>query len=329
MSDHAKRRLLMTLLATAGLSLTLSTGASAQAPDTRPIRLIVPYPAGGPADIVARAIAQPLSEELGRSVVIDNRPGASGMIGATAVAKAAPDGTTLLFTPSTHATNPALYPSLQYDTRRDFRAAGIVASTPYVLVVHPSVPATDVPSLLSHLRAHPQQAFFATASAGSSQHISVALLSQLTGIDHLQYVHYKGSAAALPDVLSGRVPMMFDNIALMLPYLKDGRLRAIAVTSPTRSALLPEVPTMAESGFPAFDVTGWFGILAPTGTPDRVIDEVAKALALARQTPEFATKVREIGAQLVDLDAAGSERFVQNETTRMQQIIEKAGIKLE
>jgi len=296
-----------------------------------PISVLVGLPPGGASDTLARLVSNQLGQELNRTFVIENRPGASGTIAAQTVARAKPDGNTLLFTPSTHSTNAVLYPKLAYDTKKDFKAVGVVASTPYVLVVHPSVPANNLDELLAYLRAQKQKAFFATASAGSSQHISVALLSQLTGIDHIQLVHYKGSAAALPDVLSGRVPMMFDNIALMLPYIKEGRLRPVAVTSRQRFSLLKDVPTIAESGFPDFEVTGWFGLLAPNHTPDAVIARLATALKAVRANPEFAAKVRDIGGVPVasGVTEGDADDFIHSDIDRMRRIIDKAGIKLE
>jgi len=296
-----------------------------------PISVLVGLPPGGASDTLARLVSNQLGQELNRTFVIENRPGASGTIAAQTVARAKPDGNTLLFTPSTHSTNAVLYPKLAYDTKKDFKAVGVVASTPYVLVVHPSVPANNLDELLAYLRAQKQKAFFATASAGSSQHISVALLSQLTGIDHIQLVHYKGSAAALPDVLSGRVPMMFDNIALMLPYIKEGRLRPVAVTSRQRFSLLKDVPTIAESGFPDFEVTGWFGLLAPNHTPDAVIARLATALKVVRANPEFAAKVRDIGGVPVasGVTEGDADDFIHSDIDRMRRIIDKAGIKLE
>ena len=312
-------------------SLGIVLAAASSHAQGGPVSVLVGLPPGGASDTLARLVSHELSDQLKRTFIVENRPGASGSIAAQAVTRARPDGGTLLFTPSTHSTNAVLYPTLTYDTKKDFKAVGIVASTPYVLVVHPSVSATNLAELLEYLRGDKEKAFFATASAGSSQHISVALLGQLTGIDHIQMVHYKGSAAALPDILSGRVPMMFDNIALMLPYIQDGRLRPIAVTSRQRFPRLSDVPTIAESGFPDFDVTGWFGLLAPSHTPDAVVSQFSEALKTVRMSPEFSAKVLDIGGEPVTSGRTGSDAddFISKDIDRMRQIIETAGIKLD
>lgn len=327
MSDHARRRLLMTLLATAGL--TLGAGASAQAPDTRPIRLIVPYPAGGPADIVARAIAQPLSEELGRSIVIDNRPGASGMIGATAVAKSAPDGTTLLLNPTIHIILPSLKQDISYEAIDDFTHLGVTVGVPLILAVNNDLPVRSVKELVEHARQNPGKLSFATSSLGSSSHLAGEQLKLMGGADIL-HVPYKGSAPAITDLVGGQVQMMFDSLPSIYPFVKNGRLRALAVTTPQRSAAAPDLPTMEEAGFPGFDHTNWYGIWGPRGMPSSASDPIIQGIQKTMARPDFREKILNLGAQpLPPLSGEQFKRFVASEKERYAKLVKEAGIRVE
>jgi tripartite-type tricarboxylate transporter receptor subunit TctC len=235
--------------------------AWAQAYPTKPIRIIVGSSAGGGGDIMARLVAAPMSAALGQQVIVDNRPGAGGNIGADIVAKSAPDGYTLLFVFSGHVTNPSLYPKLPFDTVRDFAAVTMLATNESVLVVHPSVPANSVKELIALAKQNPGK-YSIAALPSSSQHLGSELFKLQAGIN-LLFVPYKGNAAALTDLLGGQVQVMFNTLAISLPHVKSGKLRALAVAGARRSRLAPDLPTVSEAGLPGFSFNGWYGIVAP------------------------------------------------------------------
>src|SRR5205809_3388235 len=252
---------------------------------TKPVRLVVPFPAGGTTDLLARAAAQRLSEAWGQQVIVDNRPGAAGNIGAELVARSAPDGYTLLMgTVGTHAINASLYAKMPYDHVKDFAPVILVAGVPNVLEVNPALPVNSVADLIKLAKAKPGQINFASSGSGTSIHLSGELFKTMAGVD-MTHVPYKGSAPALTDLMGGQVQLMFDNLPSALPQIKGGRLRAIALTSTTRAAVLPDIPTVAESGLPGFEASSWFGILAPAGTPPAIVTwinaEVGKWVASA------------------------------------------------
>src|SRR5437660_7664528 len=230
---------------------------------TKPVRLVVPYPPGGTTDLLARAAAQKLSEAWGQQVIVANRPGAAGNIGAELVARSAPDGYTLLMgTVGTHAINASLYAKMPYDHVKDFAPVILVAGVPNVLVVNPQLPVNTVPGLVAYAKANPGKLNFASSGSGTSIHLSGELFKTMTGVQ-MTHVPYKGSAPALTDLIGGQVQLMFDNLPSALPQIKGGKLRAIAVTSTKRAPALPDIPTMAESGLPGFEASSWFGVLAP------------------------------------------------------------------
>jgi tripartite-type tricarboxylate transporter receptor subunit TctC len=274
-------RLAAAVLATAALSGT----ALAQAYPSRPIRLVVPSVAGGILDTVARTIATRMSEEFGQQVVVDNRPGAGGVIGSELVAKAAPDGYTIVKLATSHAINPSVYAKLPYDTLRDFAPVAQTVSLTNVLVVHPSVPASNVQELIALARAKPGTLTYGSAGNGQSNHLSGALLGAMAGIDIL-HVPYKGSAAALTDVVAGNVSMMFVDVLSAMPHVKSGRLRAIASTGLKRSASVPDIPTVAEQGVAGFNGSSWLGLAAPAGTPKEIVARLSAATARALAAPE-------------------------------------------
>ena len=248
------------------------------------IRLIVPYTPGGTADLLARTVGQKMAESFGQQVIIDNRPGAGGNLGADLAAKAAPDGYTLLMgTVATHAINPHLYPNLPYDAAKDFAPIILLATLPNLLVVNPSLAATNVKQLIALAKAKPGELAYASAGNGTSQHLSGELFKKMTGVDMI-HIPYKGSAPAVTDLVGGQVQLMFDNIASSLPQVRAGKLRALAVTGPRRSPVLPDLPTVSEAGLPGFSITSWFALFAPAGTPAKILlrlnKEAAKAIAL-------------------------------------------------
>lgn len=307
-----------------GMGVLLMAGMPASFAQ-QPIRLLVGFPPGGTTDVIARLVGQQLSEKLGRSVVIENRPGASGNIAASVVAKAEADGNTLLFVPSSHATNATLYTEQSFDPIKSFRAVGMVASTPYVLVVNPDFPANSVEEFTSYLKQNPGKVEFASASPGTGQHLAGELFKTQANVDIL-HVPYKGSSAALPDLISGRVPMMFDNIAVMLPHIKNGSVRPLAITSTTRSQFLPDVPTMAESGLPEFEVLGWFALLAPAGTPDDVIQTLNQALDDVVADAAFSKRLAELGAEAESRSPEDTDAMINHEVEKWAKVIRSANI---
>ena len=311
----------------ATLTVALLGAATAAAADypAGPVRLFVGFPPGGTTDVIGRLLAKELSDILGKPVVVENRAGASGGIAAGAVARSAPDGLTLLVVPSTHATNPFLYASLPYDPDKDLVPVSLIATTPYVLVTHPEVPASDYRGLMTYLVANPGKVNYASASPGTGQHLAGELFGRMADVK-IVHIPYKGSSAALPDLMAGRIQMMFENVAVMMPHVRQGSLRALAVTGPKRSSLLPEVPTVAESGLPGFEVVGWFGLLAPTGTPAPVVEKLNAAVNQALAREPVIKRVADMGADPVSGTTAAFASFLQAETAKWGKVIREAGI---
>ena len=298
-------------------------GATALAQST--LTLVIGQAPGGTTDVLARMLAEALGARLARPVIVEAKAGAGGSIAAGAVARAKPDGNTLLFTASAHSTNPSLIPNLPFDTAVDFTAVGLIAATPYLLVTTASLPPASVPELVKYVQANPAQGTVAVTSLGSSPHIAAALFRKMSQA-RLELVAYKGSSAALPDVVSGRVPIAFDNIALMAPYIADGRLKPLAITSKTRSRAYPNVPTMIESGYPDFDIIGWFGVMAPAATPAAMLDAYGKAIVEVKADPNFVARVEKLGGQIVPGDRKDAEAFVQADIRRMRAMIKDLAI---
>jgi tripartite-type tricarboxylate transporter receptor subunit TctC len=312
--------------AIAGALLALaSLGAHAQAWPTQTVRIIVGFPPGGTTDVIGRLVAQELTESLGKAVVVENRPGASGTIGGGIVAKSTPDGHTLLVVSSTHGTAPALYANLPYE-EKDLVPAALVATTPYVLVVHPSLAPTNMAQLLAHLRANPGKVEYASSSPGTAQHLAGELVQRMAGVN-IVHVPYKGTGALMPDLLSGRVPMMFENIAIMTPHIRKGSLRPIAISSAKRTPLLPDVPTVAETGLAGFEVLGWFAVIAPARTPQEVIRRLNTDINAAIAKPAIVTRFAELGAEPLGGSPADAAAFIRNEQDKWGKIIRDAGIK--
>ncbi|MES2187259.1 MAG: tripartite tricarboxylate transporter substrate binding protein [Pseudomonadota bacterium] len=302
--------------------------APARGAEQQPIvRLLVGFPPGGTTDVIARLVASELGTRLNRSVIVENRPGASGSIAASYVAKAPADGNTLLFAPSSHATNVTLYPNQPFDTTKDLSAVGLVAATPYVLVVNPAMPVHSVREFIAYLKANPDKVDYASASPGTGQHLAAEMFKSQAHVNML-HVPYKGSSAALPDLLAGRTPVMFDNIAVMLPYIKSGAVRPLAVTTTKRSQLLPDAPTITESGVPGFEVTGWFGLFTAARTPLPVIASFNAALNAATDSAAFKQRLAELGAETISGTPASADAFVRREITRWEAVIHEAKISL-
>ncbi|HSV16835.1 MAG TPA: tripartite tricarboxylate transporter substrate binding protein [Casimicrobiaceae bacterium] len=311
------------------MALVVAPLAGAQTYPTRPVRLVVPFPAGGTTDILARAAAQKLSEAWGQQVIVDNRPGAGGNIGTELVARSAPDGYTLeMGTVGTHAINASLYSKLPYDHVKDFAPVILVAGVPNVLVIGPGLPVNSVQELIAYAKANPGKLNFASSGSGTSIHLSGELFKTLTGVQ-MTHVPYKGSAPALSDLMGGQVQLMFDNLPSSLAFIKAGKLRALAVTSTVRAAALPDVPTMVEAGVPGFEASSWFGILAPAGTPRdivmRINGEVAKWLA----SPDAREKLSAQGAIAAGGTPEDFARHIGSETTKWAKVVKESGAKVD
>jgi tripartite-type tricarboxylate transporter receptor subunit TctC len=303
----------------------LSSGNAAAQDNHGPVTLVVGQAPGGTTDTLARLLAEKLGPKLGRNVIVDIKAGAGGTIAAGAVARAKADGNTLLFTASGHSTNPFLVSGLPFDTAKDFTAVGLIAATPYLLVAASGFPAKSVAELVRLVKANPAQGTVAVTALGSSPHIAAALFRRMSGAD-LELVAYKGSSQAIPDVISGRVPIAFDNIALMGPYIADGRLRPLAITSKQRAASYPDVPTMIESGYAGFDIVGWFGVMAPAATPPAVLDALSRAIVEIKADPAFIASVAKLGAQMIPGDRRDAEAFVQADLRKMGATIKELAI---
>lgn len=311
------------------VAITFSGVAAAQAYPSRPIHLVVPFPAGGPTDIVARPLAQKLSEQLGQPVIIDNRGGAGGSIGAAVVAQAAPDGYTLLMaTVGTQAINTSLYARLPYDALNDFAPVSLVARAPVALVAHPSVPANSVAGLIALSKSLPAGLTFGSAGSGTPGHLSGEIFRSRTGAVII-HVPYKGSAPAIQDLVGGQIQLMFDPVQSVLPLIRSGRAKALAISSAKRSSVLPEVPTMVESGVPGEATTAWWGVVAPAKTPREIVvrlhREIEKALAASDVRDKLLAIGIEPGAMLPDEFSA----FIRAETERWGQAVRASGAKVD
>jgi tripartite-type tricarboxylate transporter receptor subunit TctC len=304
--------------------LALSGAARAAAP----VKIEVGFPPGGATDVIARLAASELSTRMGRDFIVENRSGASGNIAAAYVAHAPADGNTLLFASSTHATNAALYSHLNYDTDKDFVTVGLVATSPYVLAVNPQLPVHTVRELTAYLKAHPGKIAFASGGAGAGQHLAGEFYKKAAAVDIL-HVPYKGDVAALPDLISGRVAMMFDNVAVMLPHIKSHELVALAVTSPERFRLLPDVPTVAESGFPGFNVVGWFALLAPAKTPAKMVSDMNAAINDMMHGDKLLKQLGDVGAEPKVASVKQANAFTHDEIVRWNGLIKDLGLKLD
>jgi tripartite-type tricarboxylate transporter receptor subunit TctC len=312
--------------AVAILAIVAAASATAQgAYPSKPVRLVVPFPAGGTTDILARAVAQQLSDSWGQQVIVDNRPGAGGNIGAELVAKAVPDGYTLLMgTVGTHAINASLYSKMPYDHVKDFAPVILVAGVPNVLVVNPALPVGTVQELIAYGKANPGKLNFASSGNGTSIHLSGELFRTMTGVQ-MTHVPYKGSAPALTDLVGGQVQLMFDNLPSSLQFIKAGKLRALAVTSAARSAALPDTPTLAESGLPGFEASSWFGILAPAGTPNDIVTKINAAVAGWLASAEAKEKLAAQGAIAAGGAPDAFVRHIGDETSKWAKVVKASG----
>lgn len=304
-------------------SVTVAAPAHAEFPE-KPIRLILPYPPGGPTDLLARVVAAEMSNTLGQQVVVDNRPGASGMIGAEQVARATPDGYTILANASLHVINPSIYPDMRYDAIKDFAPITQLAAVPLVLVVPPSSPIKKPQDIVTQDNKNPGKLSFGSAGTASSQQLAGESFKIAAGIDML-HVPYRGSAPALADLVGGQIDLMFDSMPSAMPFISSGQLRAVAVTTSQRATALPDVPTVAESGYPGFDISTWYGFWAPAGTPEPVVAKLAEHAAMALKTPQVRERYAAMGAEPVGSSPADFAAYNVSEGEKWAEIVRKSG----
>ncbi len=309
----------------------VSVDARAQAADfpTRPIRFVVPFAPGGSTDTVARLIAQKMTEQWGRQVVVDNRSGANGVIGMEITARAAPDGHTLVLGYVANlGTGPALTPNLPYDAVKDFAPISHVVSAPSIAVIHPAVPARSLQDVIALARAKPASISFGSAAVGSMGHLSGELINRLAGIK-MQHVPYKGGGHAVIDVLGAQIPMVIIGMSAVTPHVRAGRLRAIATTGLKRSFAFPDVPTVAEQGFPGFSADAWYGVLAPAGTPRPLVEKLHREVIRIIKLPEAQERLANVGFEIVGSTPEQFARLIREEIPKWTQIVREAGIRAE
>jgi tripartite-type tricarboxylate transporter receptor subunit TctC len=320
-------------LASAALALAcalpFALPAHADTFPSKTAKLVVPFPPGGPLDATGRAIAQKLTEAWGQSVIVENKPGAGGNIGADYVAKSPPDGYTIVMGAlSTHAVNPSLYPKMPYDAQKDFAPITLVAITPNVLVVNPSLPVHSVKELIAYAKTHPGKLSFGSGSIGSAGHLAGELFKVDTGVD-MVHVPYKGAAPAMQALLAGDTQLMFDNLASAMSQVKAGKLRALAVTTAERSKLVPDLPTMAEAGVPGFDISTWYGLMAPAGTPPDVIAKWNADVTKILSAPEMRERLAAQGAEASPDSPAEFAKFISAELVKYARIVKASGAKVD
>ena len=311
------------------LALITPQHLQAQPYPSKPVRLIVPYAPGGATDIISRASAIELSKTLGQSVVVDNRPGAGGNVGAEMAAKSAADGYTMLMSASSlHGITPFLYSKLNYDPNKDLAPVIVFASFANVLVLNPGVKANSLKELIALVKAQPGKLACASSGSGSTIHMSCEMFKQMLGLD-ITHVPYRGSGPALTDLLGGQVHMMFDNIPSAISHIRSGKLRALATTGPVRSVTLPELPTMIEAGLPGYESTAWFGLAMPVGTPKEIIVRMNAEGQKAAKAPEFVKRMSDLGYEIVGGTPEQMAAMIQDEIKRWGPIVKASGAKVD
>jgi len=305
-----------------------ATSAFAQGYPTKPAKVVVPYPPGGPTDIVARVVSQKLSEQMGQQFIVENRPGAGGNIGAEAVAKSPADGYTLLVATTAHAINPSLFKNLGYNLTKDFAPVSLLTSGPLVIVANPSVPAKNVKELIAMGKAKPGSLNYASSGNGQSTHLSAELFATMAGIK-MNHIPYKGSAPALTDVMGGQASLMFDTMLSAMPHVKNGKLKAIAVTSAARSPAAPDVPTVAESGLPGYEAIAWNGLLVPAGTPADVVAKLNAELKKALDAPDVKDRFSAQGFGAAWNTREAFAKFIQSELDKWAKVVKVSGATLD
>ena len=324
--NRTRRNLMAASLASTLPIQTAHAQTSAQTYPGRPVRMIVPYPPGGPTDVLARIVAVKLSEALGQAFSIDNKAGASGMIGSAEVAKAAPDGYTLLGNASIHVINPSLYPKAAFDAIHDFTPVTQLAGVPLILVVNHDLPVKNVRELIAYAKANPGKLNFASSGNAAAPHLAGESFKIAAGVQ-MQHVPYKGSAPALTDLIGGQVQLMFDSMPSALPHIKVGKLRALAVTTARRSAAVPDLPTVAEAGVPGYDISTWYGLWAPKGTPRDIVERLAGETAKILKQPDVRERYAALGAEPVGSTPDEFAAYCRSELTKWAEIVKESGAK--
>lgn len=324
-STPTKFRSLNFLILGALLASGLALAQSGPNYPSKPVTLVVTYSPGGGADAIARLIAPKMSEALGQPVVVDNKPGAGGRIGAAAVAKAPADGYTLMLDASSFAVNPSLYPKLPYDSQKDFKPVGVVALFPNVVLVNANFAAKNVAELITIAKKSKDSVSYASSGNGSAQHLAGALFESTTGIE-MVHVPYKGGGPALNDVVGGQVPLFFGNLASTLPHVQSGKLRALAVTSAKRSPILPDVPTLGETGVKGAEIYEWNAVFAPAGTPLPIVNKIAKAFQHALDAPEVKQRITQLGGEIQRFTPEQAQSFIEQQITSWGRVIKERNI---
>lgn len=312
----------------AALLLLACAAAQAQPFPSKPLKVVVPYPAGGVVDVIARAIGEPLSQALGQPVVVENRTGAASNIGTEAVARAPADGHTLVLASPAHTVNVSLYPRLSWHPIKSFAPVAMVGVIPNVIVVHPSVPVKSLQELVAYAKARPGQLNYASAGSGSSIHLAAEMLKQMAGIFVL-HIPYRGQPEAVTAIITGEVQMMALTMALAKARIQSGQMRGLAVTSSARSPAMPDLPTVAESGYPGFEVATWFAYLAPAGTPADAVARLNAEINAAMKQPAVATRLQNVGAELRPGTPRDLGAFLETDIERWAKVIKQAGVKLD
>lgn len=295
---------------------------------TKPIVLVVTYPPGGGADAMARLIAPKMAEALGQSVVVENRPGAGGQIGAASVAKANPDGYTMMLDASSFAANPSLYKKLPYDSLKAFKPIGVIALFPNVVLVNPSFPAQNVKELIAASKKGVNAVSYASSGNGSAQHLAGALFETAAKIE-LLHIPYKGGGPALADVMGGHVPLFFGNLASSLPHIQSGKLRALAVTSAKRSPILPNIPTLAEAGLKNSEIYEWNAVFVPAGTPEPIVSKLSQALQKALENSDVKSRIAQLGGDMQNSSPGQALKFIQDQINLMASVIKERNITID
>lgn len=322
-----QRRSLLTCLALASCALLPSLGHAADWP-TKPIQLVIPYPPGGSADLLGRPLAMQLQQQLGQSVVLEDKPGAGGTLASQYVARAKPDGYTVLMVLAAHAINDSLYPKLPYNTRKDFAPVSWVANLPMIVVGSNKLSAKNIPELIKAAQAAPGKLTFGSAGNGNTGHLAGELFASTAGVK-MTHVPYKGSAGVVNAMLASDIDLTFDSISTSIPHVRSGKLHALAVTSAKRSALAPEVPTVQEQGLKDFDITGWYAILAPAGTPAEITSKLSKEIATALQNPQVQSQLAASGYEPVGSTPQELGKHIDREIERWSAVVKATGARVE
>ncbi|MES2511839.1 MAG: tripartite tricarboxylate transporter substrate binding protein [Pseudomonadota bacterium] len=328
--QRPSRRAVLQAIPAVCISAALPAAAqgNARAYPANPVRMIVPHPAGGPADLIARVAAVELGKGLNQSFFVENRPGGGSLIGAAAVAQAKPDGETLLVNASVHVIYPAMFKQLNFDVIRDFTPVTQLTSVPLVLMVNPQLPVKNVRELIAYAKANPGKLSFGSSGNGGAQHLAAELFKQMTGT-YMVHIPYRGAAPALTDLIGGQIQVMFDSMTSSLQHIRSGKLRALAVTSEKRSSLLPDAPTVAESGVSGYTLANWYGIWAPKNTPPEIANRIASEIARTFRTPEMSARLRNSGSEVVASTPEEFAKFCLSEKDKWANIVTRSGAKLD